>query len=398
MLEHSNLHHETSPNPYVPVVPDHRVATPVPRRSQDCRILHLVNGQHFAGAERVQMHLGNRLPEFGCTADFACLVPGRFADQFDLASSKLIRAPMRNRFDVGVTARLISQIDADSYHCLHAHTPRTAMIARPLAKRLGIPWVYHVHSPTARDSTKRFSNQINSWVERWSIATADHLITVSSSLKRQMIEDGWPADRVTVVHNGVPACRPDRQSIPTPQSNWQLGMVALMRPRKGLEIAIHALGRLRDAGIPVTLRCIGPFETEAYEGEIRKLIDRLRLREAITLCGFTRDVTTQLGQIDALVLPSLHGEGMPMVVLEAMAAGLPVVATRVEGTPEAIQHGCQGLLAEPNDVDSLAKQIRDLVTGVYDWSTMSAAATRRHAECFSDRAMAEATAKIYRSL
>ena len=114
--------------------------------------------------------------------------------------------------------------------------------------------------------------------------------------------------------------------------------------------------------------------------------------------GFTDDVPAALAELDAMVLPSLFGEGLPMVVLEAMAAALPVIATRVEGTPEAITHGVEGLLAEPRDSASLAEAIESLVTGQHDWTQMAEAACARHERCFSDKAMAEGTAAVYRKL
>ena len=85
-----------------------------------------------------------------------------------------------------------------------------------------------------------------------------------------------------------------------------------------------------------------------------------------------------------------------MVVLEAMAAAVPVIATKVEGTPEAVTHGVEGLLAEPRDAESLANAIADLVTGKYDWTKMSEAAFNTHAQSFSDLAMAKGTAEVYR--
>lgn len=359
-------------------------------------VLHIINGQHFAGAERVQVHLGRCLPREGFQADFACLTPGRFLEQCPLEQSDVFAVPMRSRYDLGVATRILEAVDRGRYRLLHAHTPRSAMIAARLAKQMGIPWVYHVHSPTANDSPRWLQNKLNFWAERWSLRTAAHLITVSNSLRSQLIADGWPADRVSVVHNGVPAIRPPREHLPRPGGRWVLGMVALMRPRKGLELALQALVQLRKQDLDTRLRCIGPFETPEYEASIRRMIADLQLEDAVELCGFASDVPAALAQLDAMVLPSLYGEGMPMVVLEAMAAGLPVVATRVEGTPEAIRHGRVGLLAEPNSAESLAEQLRLLIQGEYDWSTMSEAAVRRHGEKFSDRAMACKTADVYR--
>jgi glycosyltransferase involved in cell wall biosynthesis len=175
-------------------------------------------------------------------------------------------------------------------------------------------------------------------------------------------------------------------------------MVALMRPRKGLEFVLEAISLLAIQGHDVRLRCIGPFETVEYEKLINQRIAELVLKDRVERVGFTSDVPAALAQLDAMVLPSMFGEGLPMVVLEAMAAGLPVIATRVEGTPEAIRDGIDGLLAEPCNSDSLADAIRTLVTGGVDWNTMAESAFQRHASHFSDWAMAKATAEVYSKL
>jgi len=100
--------------------------------------------------------------------------------------------------------------------------------------------------------------------------------------------------------------------------------------------------------------------------------------------------------MDVFVLPSLFGEGLPMVVLEAMAAGVPVVATRVEGIAEAIRDGEDGLLVEPKDPRPLAAAIARFVSGQVDWAAMSSNALARHAQLFSDETMAAGVADVYR--
>ena len=87
-----------------------------------------------------------------------------------------------------------------------------------------------------------------------------------------------------------------------------------------------------------------------------------------------------------------------MVVLEAMAAGLPVVASRVEGVPEAVVHRETGLLVEPGSVSQLASTIEEVIAGEVDYSLLSCAAQYRHAALFSDAKMAEGVAKVYRDV
>ena len=364
-------------------------------------VLHVVNGEHFSGAERVQSHLGRCLPRFGVSAGFASVKPGKFSQLVDEKDGQWgagFNAKMNSRFDIRAAFRVRDVAIEHGYQLLHAHTPRTAMITSIASRLTGLPWIYHVHSPAARDSDRLISNLVNATIEKQSLRGCSHLITVSESLRLDCIAKGVPEDKVTVVHNGVPGVRPQRTAFPTPNSKWTIGMVALMRARKGLEVVLDAIADLQTRGHDVVLRCVGPFETAEYEAEIESHIDRLGIRDRIERIGFTDDVPAELARMDAMVLPSLYGEGLPMVVLEAMAAALPVIATRVEGTPEAITHGVEGLLAEPRDPVSLASEIESLVTGQHDWNQMAEAACDRHARCFSDFAMAANTASVYRKL
>jgi glycosyltransferase involved in cell wall biosynthesis len=129
---------------------------------------------------------------------------------------------------------------------------------------------------------------------------------------------------------------------------------------------------------------------------VKALAAELQVAEQITWTGFVSDVPAELARCDLFILPSLFGEGLPMVVLEAMAAGVPVVGTRVEGIPEAIRDGQEGLLAEPSDPADLARAIGRIVRGEVDWRRLREHGMARHGERFSDRSMAEGVAAVYR--
>ena len=85
------------------------------------------------------------------------------------------------------------------------------------------------------------------------------------------------------------------------------------------------------------LRAVGGFETSEYESEVKQLANQLNVEDMVTWTGFQTDTNTQFQQMDLFVLPSLFGEGLPMVVLESMAQGVPVIASNVEGIPEAVR-------------------------------------------------------------
>ncbi len=354
-------------------------------------VLHIINGEHYAGAERVQDLLGQQLGNFGYRAAYACLKHGQFAAMRKCADAPLYDVAMKNRFDFSPVWRLAGIIRADGFRLIHTHTARSAVVGRLASMLTGVPLVHHVHSPTASDTTDRLRNWINWLAERMVLPRAKALIAVSEAVGNYVREQGFG---VFVVPNGVPARRAVAARNPA-KTDWTLGTVALFRPRKGLEVLLEALAQLRGRGLPVRLRAVGTFETPEYERHIRQLAGRLNLDSVIDWAGFARDIDGELARMDLFVLPSLFGEGLPMVVLEAMAAGLPVVASAVPGVPEAVRDGMEGLLVEPANPSALAAAIGRFVTREVSWNELGSGALMRHAECFSDVRMAADVAQVY---
>jgi glycosyltransferase involved in cell wall biosynthesis len=361
------------------------------------RVLHVINGEHYSGAERVQDLLARQLSQFGYEIGFACVRPVLFPTSRETKSAPLVEMPMAGRFDLGVVKKLARLIRDNDYQLVHAHTPRTSLVGRLAARKAGVPFVYHVHSPAGRDSTRRLINALNSLVEWHTVYGADRLVAVSPSLQQYMAARGFPAERIVCVPNGVPCVAGIADRTP-PVGTWTIGTVALFRPRKGIEVLLEALASLRSWGVDVRLRAVGGFETLGYESSVLALVNRLGLQDAVQWVGFTREINAELAKMDLFVLPSLFGEGLPMVVLEAMAAGVPVVASHVEGIPEAIVHRETGLLVEPACVNQLASAIEDFVSGALDYSAISQRARERHRERFSDVAMARNLAAVYRDV
>ncbi|MEO1495884.1 MAG: glycosyltransferase [Planctomycetota bacterium] len=374
------------------------VSTPALVRPKLFRALHVINGEHYSGAERVQDLLAEWLPAFGYEVGLASLLPGRFAACRQATHAPLVEHAMRSRLDLRPSRAIARRVRDEGYDIIHAHTPRSLVIAATAAHRTGVPLVYHVHSPASRDSTRRFTNLANDSTERWFARSAKRLITVSPTLTDHMLKRGFKPDRVRCVMNGVPTLpedSPGARRRRAPVGPLVVGMVALFRPRKGTEVLLEALASLRSRGHDVHLRAIGPFETPEYEQELHALADRLAINDRVQWIGFTNDVPAELARIDTLALPSLFGEGLPMVVLEAMAAGLPVVATRCEGTAEAILHRETGLLVEPGSVSQLTDALEELAAGQIEYETTSIAARERHADRFSAEAMARQVAAVY---
>ena len=360
------------------------------------RVLHVINGEHYSGAERVQDLLAMQLANEGFGVDFAALKSGKFGE-VRKSKVRLVPLKMRSRLDFRAVGGIKQLVHQHGYRILHAHTPRTALVTAIAARSLGVPWVYHVHSPVSRDSDRYWQNRINSWVEKFCLKNASRVVVVSPSLEPYMIERGVPASKIIVIPNGVPVCENVEERAPR-TGPLVVGMVALFRPRKGTEVLLESLAAALSLGHDVRVRLIGGFETPEYEKQIRAKVEKLGIADQVEFTGFTTNVAGELAKLDVMVLPSLYGEGLPMVVLEAMAAGVPVIASHVEGASTAIEHRESGLLVEAGSVSQLTDAIGEFASGAIDCESLARCARERHREQFSDVAMARGMASVYHEM
>jgi len=361
------------------------------------KVLHVINGEHYAGAEKVQDLLALRLSDFGFDVGFACIKPQQFAQMRQSQDVPLYETAMHSRLDLRPAWQLARLVRQGEYQLLHTHTPRTALVGHLAARLAGVPLIHHAHGQTAIEVDRHLWNRFNAMVERTSLRHAARVIAVSQSTVRYLQGQGIPEDLISLIPNGVPSPEvlPARSA---PQGNWTIGTVALFRPRKGTETLLEAVAILRKRQLPVSLRVVGRFETEEYAAEVKRRVHELELESAVHWTGFAKDVNRELQQIDLLVLPSLLAEGLPMVVVEAMAAGVPVIGSRVDGITDVIRHEQDGLLVEPGNAADLADQLARVIQGQVDWNQLREQALCRHRENFSDTAMAERVADTYREV
>ena len=359
------------------------------------KILHLINGQFYAGGERVQDLLSSRLPEFGYEVVFVCLREGIFSDKRQTKNVQLHSFPTRSMFNIGLVFRLVKLARQEGCQLIHTHTRRAVLVGQLVSKITGLPMVHHLHSPSREDTEDRLRNIRNTIVEKISLQTARKIIPVSGSLERYLIVRGYKPDRIRPVWNGVPVQELKRVPYVAGEP-LVVGMVALFRPRKGVEVLLDAIAELRQSGNDVRLHAVGPFESDDYRDSVEQLVDKLELGSYVHWTGFTNDVVSEFKKMHVFALPSLFGEGMPMVVLEAMAAGLPVVSTLVEGIPEVVRDGEDGLLVESGNPKQLAEALGKLASGEVNGARLGDSGRQRQIEHFSDLAMADGVASVYR--
>lgn len=367
----------------------------LPKASAKLRVLHVINGEHYAGAERVQDLLADRLPELGVDVAFACVKPNRFPKLRHSQNTPLEKLPMRGRLDLRPVWKLAKLIRYGKFDLIHTHTPRAALVGRFASQLAGVPMVHHVHGHTATEVGAGWQTWASAKVERFSLANAKAVIAVSPSAARYIHTWGVPEKRIQLIHNGVPG----RKAIPARSSHrghWTLGTLAMFRPRKGLEVLLQTMAVLHHRGLPVLLRVIGGFESPQYKEQMLRLVDELSISRLVDWRGFRTDIDAELDECDFMVLPSVLPEGMPMAVLESMAAGVPPIGTRVEGIADVIHHGHDGLLVKPGSADDLANAVTAVIEGEFHWKQLAQNAVKTHAARYSDRVMAAGVAEVYR--
>lgn len=363
------------------------------------RVLHLINGEHYAGAERVQDLLALSLPQFGYDVEFARVLPGRFAEA-RRSNVALHETPMRNKLDLRPAFKLAKLLRSGGFDCLHTHTPRTVMVGRLAASLAGIPFVHHLHGQTSTEIRGTYKTRCYAWLERRCMSRAARVIAVSETSRQYLLRQGVQPGKVAVVPNGVPSPA-ELSELAPPSGNWQLGTVGLFRPRKGLETLLEAVALLRQQGLPVRWQGIGPFETPEYEHDVRDRSAALGLGDGhqpdgpVYFSGFCTDVPAALAQLDLFIFPSILAEGMPMVVLEAFGAGVPVVASAVDGVTDIVDDGRTGWLVPPANAEALARQIARVVTGELDWQAIRRTAHQVQRQRYSETSLAAGVAAVY---
>ncbi|WP_320040573.1 glycosyltransferase family 4 protein [uncultured Desulfobacter sp.] len=361
-------------------------------------VLHIINGEYFSGAERVQDLLANKLGEYGYDTYIGCVKPYNFKKFCTYNKDKIYNFPMSSRVDFRCVVNIIRFVKDKEIKLLHSHTPRTLMIGVVVAKALNLPLVHHLHSPTDNDSTNKMKNKINDFIESFCLKKASAIIPVSESLEKYLLKKGVQKEKIFIVHNGVPAAQ-NLAKAKEREDTFIVGIVALLRERKGFDVLIKAIANLIcKKQYNLRILAVGTFETEAYELKIKELLESLNIADKIIWAGFKHNVEEQFRKMDLFVLPSLFGEGTPMVILEAMAFGVPILSTRVEGIPEVIRNKTEGLLVDPNSIAQMEESIEMVINKRIDVHTIRINAYNQQKSHFSDISMADKVSKVYTQL
>ncbi len=355
------------------------------------RIVQAIETAGPGGAERVFICLCRGLGERGHEVRALLLRDGWLRTELERFGVDVTILGLNGSMDRRFLAGLREFLHTSGAEVLHAHEFTLAYYGALASRRTGLPQLITVHGKNFVAGIKR--RVAGSVLFRGKAGR--RMVAVSSELAVHVAGRlGLGAGQILVVPNGVEVAGEPTAPPRAPDEPLRLLAVGNLYPVKNHQLLIRAMGRLDSVGVDARLDILG---RGAEEPRLRALIEELGLEDKVVLRGFREDVGEFLRRSHLLVSGSLS-EGMPVSFLEAMAAGLPVVAPRVGGIPELIDHDRQGLLYDCNDPESLERALRRLAGEEPVRRELGAQAFLRVREEYSEAAMIQRYSDLYDDL
>lgn len=306
--------------------------------------------------------------------------------------------------DLAATFRLVRLLRRERWDVVHVHTSKAGIVGRVAAWLAGVPVVIHTAHGWAFSRDERGAGRAMWIALEWLCAKLSHAIVVVASPDRDealRLGIGRP-EQYRLIRSGIEieAYRdaPDdprevRASLALPADAFVVGTVGRLSRQKAPLDLLAAFARIAPDVPHAHLVFVGDGPLRA---ELEAAIRERGLEPRVHLLGLRRDVPRLLRALDVFALSS-RWEGLPRVFPQAMAAGLPIVATRVQGAEEVVNEGENGRLVDVGDVETLARRLRELADDPARAKAMGAAGARRVEE-FSATTMVRALERLYEEL
>jgi glycosyltransferase involved in cell wall biosynthesis len=362
-------------------------------------VIHLTASTFYGGPERQMLGLARALGAEIRTVFLSFSEGGRCRHFLEEArrqgieagalrhDTPYLRAALRE-----LTGRLVKE-RADVL-CVHGY--KAGLLGRVAARRAGIPVVAVSRGWTYEDAKVRFYELLDRVNLRW----MDRVVCVSHAQAAKVRRAGVPARKIVVIPNAIhaeryqnpdPAARRELEGFFPHPARLILGAAGRLSPEKGFEVLVDAaaliLKQLPDVGFVL-------FGEGARREALSERIARLGLAGRFVLAGLRSDLDRFMPHLDVFVQSSFT-EGMPNVILEACAAGVPVVATAVGGTPEVVEDDVNGFLVPAGNADQLARRTLDLLRNDERRREMGCQSRRRIREQFTFEAQAAHYQRVF---
>lgn len=363
-------------------------------------VLHVLWRGTGGGAERHVLDLSGELQKRGVSnAVLYICTDGGIATELTRRDVRHAVCGIKSGLDPRGPLRVASAVRKFNPEMIHDHV--SVPWLRTLARRSeGRTIVATEHGHVLRPGFVKEGPRL--WVERIGADKTDLYIAPSRAIATAIEEHyRFPAERIRVIPHGLE--KPDtplpstaredvRRELEIGEGELFLAFIGRLDENKGIYLLIEAFSRVAERSKQVVLVVAG---TGPLAGELREQIDQKGLTSRVRLLGYREDVARLLTGADIFILPS-RNESFGIVLLEAMIAGLPMIATRVGGIPDVVEDGVTGILTEPGDSEALASAVVDLADNERKRQSLGRAGHTRWAERFTLDRCVEKTLEAYR--
>lgn len=328
------------------------------------KIIQVIGGGEKGGSRSHILELCKGLAAAGHSVEIVC-----FLEDVVAASAREWRMPvtvfpMRNIVDLKVVNKLEKHIRRQQPHVVHTHGVRANFVGRLAAKGPAVPVVTTVHSSVYQDYANPLKKIFYHRIEKLTRKYTGRFIAVAGSLKEELAADGIHSGKIDVVYNGI---TPDFiKDTPGPSLREELGLapelpvlitIGRLEEVKNQDMLLRVFAHLKQQGLAFHGLVVGDGPLMA---QLRQRAAALDILDCVSFLGFRKDIYRLLSQSDLFLLTS-RMEGMPVTLLEAMAAGVPAVVTKVGGMPEVISLSGNGFTVSLEDVELFARQILNIL-------------------------------------
>jgi glycosyltransferase involved in cell wall biosynthesis len=367
--------------------------------------LQLISSGGFYGAERVLVELAVYLRARGWSSHI-----GIFANRNETGRDVLeiawehglptVEFPSQRKFDLGTARRIRKYCQKHHIDIVHSHGYKPDMHL-VLSRLTGIT---HKVATCHNWLSHTLKLRLYEWLDKKVLRSFDHVAAVSPQLLEKLVRSGVESTQISVIRNGIAALDSNgglevaaeqlRREFGLSVESRMIVFIGRLAPEKRLDLLLDALAVDCLKDIDFKLMLVG-------DGELRLPLElkarKLGIEDRVVFTGYRKDVPKLLKAADLFVLCS-DDEGLPIVMLEAMSAKVPIISTAVGAIPEVIEDGVHGRLIPPNDAPALAIAIRDVFEDLDATGEMVNAAHRKFEDDHSQEAMGQQYLDLYMKL
>lgn len=369
----------------------------------NCKVLYpIINGE-VSGGNIVCLNLIDEALSRGWEVVVNSPTDGAFCNMLRERRVSIYHLNTNRSFRWDAAWKMAEIIKREQIHLVHVHAPFAGSTLACLAGKIAnVPVIVHAHLQDPLSSNlliKNYQKMMSWWTSR---VCCNAVISVSQQVKNELIAEGFDARKFHVVYNGTPLTHSQiepkaiRHNLNISDDVFIVVHVGRLCKAKGQHILLQAASILRQSNKKIVYLIIGNDleQNGAYLEHLKDMATELEVNDIVQFLGQRFDVPQILAAADLLVLPSFS-EGLPLVILEAMAAEKPVIATSVGGVSEIVIHEETGLLIPVGDASALAEAILWMVKNPFDARMIGSKALEMVKTSFSVEKMQQEVFDIY---